>query len=775
MLDALGRAVARHPWWVSGVWLVAAVLALATAVGGVFGQPLFDRLTSGVVAVPGDAQDGAELLDATADTGPSVLLLLDGVDPWDADVREQVVGARQDVLRIPGVHDVADPYVAPTFYDARTLPYLSDDRQALLVSVHLDLVTTREAREATTQRVEARLARVSGALPGSRALIGGVPQLIESITGQVEVDLTKGESIALPVSLVIMVLVFGGFLAAGLPLIGAISSIAGAMASLLGFSYLMDLDASTVNVVTVLGLGLCIDYGLLLVSRYREELRRVAGEAALPPTGLHREFALRRTMATAGRTVMFSGVTVAVSLTGLLLFRSNYLRAVGAAGVSIVAVALLVALTLVPALLMLAGNRIIEPGLVHKIPGLGQVARRLGDVAPPHGVFSRIAAVVQRYPVIVLYGVLAVLLAASLPVLRMHLVASGTALLPVGNEQRQLFDTMDSRFQYAASPPVIVVADARPDTVGALVQDIRELPGVTAVDPPIAQGDAERGRVTVINVRVGGTESSRVARDVVTRIRDMDPPYRIWVTGESAALLDYVDDIRARTPAAILVVVLATFLLLFLMTGSVLVPVKALFMNIVSLGASLGVLVVGFQDGGWEGWLGFTSAGGVETFIPPLTLAFGFGLAMDYEVFLLSRIGEYRRAGLPNDQAVAMGLQRSGRIITSAALIIITVFAGFVTGELLVVKETGTALTVAVAVDATLVRILLVPATMTLLGEWNWWAPGPLRRLHARFGLHDDLDPGPSPHSPPPIKQTASASLDREGSVGPLPTDPSRS
>jgi RND superfamily putative drug exporter len=225
------------------------------------------------------------------------------------------------------------------------------------------------------------------------------------------------------------------------------------------------------------------------------------------------------------------------------------------------------------------------------------------------------------------------------------------------------------------------------------------------------------------------------ARAVVHEARDMSPGYPTWVTGQSAHLVDFTESLAQRAPWAIGVVVLATFVLLFLMTGSVLIPIKALLMNVVSLGASLGVLVWIFQEGHLEGLLGFTSAGGIETSIPPLVLAFGFGLAMDYEVFLLARIKEAHDVGLSNDDAVVAGLQRTGRIITSAALIIVAVFLGFVTGQLLVIKQTGVALAVAVAVDATLVRMLLVPATMTLIGEWNWWAPRPLARVYRRFGV----------------------------------------
>jgi RND superfamily putative drug exporter len=225
---------------------------------------------------------------------------------------------------------------------------------------------------------------------------------------------------------------------------------------------------------------------------------------------------------------------------------------------------------------------------------------------------------------------------------------------------------------------------------------------------------------------------------MVDRLRSVDPGYPTWVSGQPAITVDYLADIRENAPIAVGVVVVATFVLLFLMTGSVLVPIKALLMNVVSLGACLGVLVWVFQDGWLEGFAGLRSAGGVETFIVPIVLAFGFGLAMDYEVFLLARIAEARRLGRSNDEAVVIGLQRSGRIITSAALILVVVFFGLLAGQLLLVKEMGVALIVAVTIDVTLVRLLLVPATMTLLGEWNWWAPPPLRRLHDRLGLREE-------------------------------------
>jgi putative drug exporter of the RND superfamily len=255
-------------------------------------------------------------------------------------------------------------------------------------------------------------------------------------------------------------------------------------------------------------------------------------------------------------------------------------------------------------------------------------------------------------------------------------------------------------------------------------------------------------QVSVLGIRTGGARTvggltvpdptSDAARSVVRTLHARVPSGEpVYVTGQAAFVNDLLDDVRARAPLAAGVVVLATVVLLFLLTGSVLVPLKALLLNVVSLGASFGVLVWGFQQGHLEGLLDFTGTGGIETTIPVLLVALGFGLSMDYEVFLLSRIKEFRDAGLPNDEAVAAGLQRSGRIITSAALIIVIVFAGFAAGELLAIKQTGIGLAVTVAVDATLVRLVLVPAAMTVLGEWNWWAPGPLRRLHARLGLRE--------------------------------------
>jgi RND superfamily putative drug exporter len=376
----------------------------------------------------------------------------------------------------------------------------------------------------------------------------------------------------------------------------------------------------------------------------------------------------------------------------------------------------------------------VRPGLLHRIPGLRAVLRRLGDIPPREGVFSRLGRATQRRPILVVLGVLAVLGLLAAPVTDLQLRNSGVALLPESAPQRQFFDTLTAEYPPAGFPAVQIVGRAGPAQMTALAQQVAAVDSSLTVALP-----TEISRdYSVLNVfTAAGDAASPAAQNVVAVVRADRPDYQIWVTGQSAGLVDFVDSIKERAPLAIAVVVLATFVLLFLMTGSILVPLKALLMNVVSLGASFGVLVWVFQYGNLSDVLGFTPTGGIETTIPLLVLAFGFGLAMDYEVFLLSRIKEFRDGGMSNNEAVVAGLQRSGRIITSAGLIVVLVFAGFVAGQLIIIKQTGVALAVAVAIDATLIRCLLVPATMTLLGEWNWWAPKVLRRAYLRFGVRD--------------------------------------
>ena len=725
-MAGLGRWVARHAGAVGLLWLVAVVVGFLAAVGGVFGSSLFDRVGTNDLRFPAESTTGLDLLAANVTSGPTYQLVLDAVDPGSAVLADVLAATRADLLTEPGVAEVVDPSVAgPAF--------VGTDGRSVLMAVSLQPDLDAEQQDAAGEAVVGRLEAVAADLPGAEGTVTGSALVVEEITDQVETDLKVGEAVALPASLLVMVVIFGGFAAAGIPIAGAVAAIAGGLTSLLLFSYALDLDASVVNVVTVLGLGLSIDYSLLVVSRYREEVGVDHAVDDVPDRDARAE-AMAATMATAGRTVLFSALTVAIAVSGLLLIGVDVIRSVGAAALSVVLVALLVALTLVPALLVLMTRWVSRRGVLARTPVVGGIAHTFGDAPPEDGFFSRLADRVQRRPWLVAGVVTGVLVLLALPSLRLVLVSSGIELLPESSTQRQVVERIAADFPATQTPQVrVVVTDATLAEVDDWGTSVAALPAVEAVAPA-----REQGEVVVLDVLTAGAEQAAPARAAVAQVRDAVPPgLTAYVTGSAASLVDFVATIRADAAQALAWLALATFVLLFLLTGSVLIPVKALVMIVLSLGATFGALVWIFQDGRGEGLLGYTSAGGIEAIIPILVFAFAFGLSMDYEVFLLARIKEFHDAGLDNDASVRAGLQRTGRVITSAALLVVIVFAGFVLGDLLVIKQTGVALAVAVLIDATLVRILLVPATMTLLGEWNWWAPGPLRRLHARVGLSE--------------------------------------
>ncbi|MFC8191348.1 MMPL family transporter [Cellulomonas sp. NPDC057328] len=738
----LGRLVAHHPRLTVVVWLVLAVAGYALAVLGVHGESLFDRVATGAPGVSGaESTQGQQLLNDARTAGPGVTLVVDGVDPATPELGAALDDARADLAAVAGVATVFDPLALPGgATNPAAAPLLAEDGRGFLVVVELeadlDEGTEAAALHAVEQRLRAVPADLRAVAPDATGLVGAEHLIVDEITDQVEQDLRTGELVALPIALVVMVLVFGGFLAAAMPMAGALASIAGGLGSVLALTYVMDVEASVVNVVTVLGLGLSIDYGLLVVSRFREELHRLVdgdgGAASRRRRGDGPVVqAVETTMATAGRTVAFSAVTVAIAISGLLAFRPDILRAIAAAGVLVVLVAVATALTLVPALLTISGRRLAGAGVLARVPGVRRLLARASDVEREEGAFSTLAARVQRHPWWVMLGSFALLAVLALPVLRMDLRISGIELLPAGTAQRAYVAALEEDYAGASAPAVTVVAATSLEEATAWSQDVAALDGVASVDPPTAAGS-----YVVVGVRPADADpGGDVAVDVVRAVRGLDAPFERWVVGQAASQIDFTDALVERAPLALTVVAVATLLLLFLMTGSVVIPVKALLTNTLSILASLGVLVWAFQDGHLEGLLGFESTGGIETYVLALVAAFAFGLAMDYEVFLLARVKELHDGGMPTDRAVRLGLQRSGRIITSAAAIIIVVFAGFVAGDLIVIKQVGFALAVAVLIDATVVRLLLVPATMTVLDRANWWAPAPLRRLYERFAI----------------------------------------
>jgi len=738
---SLGRVVARHPRVTVVGWLVVAVVGYAFAVLGVHGETVFSRTTTGAPDIPGSESREADAILAEVDFGgDSLTLVVDGVPPRSPAVAEVMTDVRADLADVPDVASVLDPFSLPGgLTNPAAAALLAADGNGFLVVATLDPLATAPAEslaavEAVLVATPARLADVA---PEATGLVGGSSMILDDIRGQVEADLRTGEAVALPIALLAMVFVFGGFLAAGMPMASALASIGVGLAALLGFTYLMDIDSATVNAMTALGLGLSIDYGLLMVSRFREELhtlvdadggagtRRRRGDGAVAT-------AVERTMSTAGRTVTFSAITVAVSISGLLVFSPPILRSIAAGSVAMVVIALATALTLVPALLAMAGRRLVRPSPVARIPVLRQVFARTSDVQSTEGFFSRLTARVQKRPWWVIGGCLVLLGLAAVPALTLDLRISGVELLPEGSSQRAFLEKLDADYPAAQAASITVVAEAPLAAATTWAEsEIAGRPDVATVDTPRAAGS-----YVVIGVRPDGDDAGGPAASAaVEQIRALDPGFPTWVSGQAAHQIDFTTALTDRVWWVVGIVALATFVLLFLMTASVVIPIKALLTNALSLAAALGVLVWGFQQGHLAGLLGFLVIGGIETYVVALVLAFAFGLAMDYEVFLLARVKELHDEGHPTEEAVRLGLQRSGRVITSAAAIIIVVFAGFVAGRLIIIKEVGFALAVAVLVDATLVRCLLVPATMTVLGRWNWWAPGPLKRLAERVSL----------------------------------------
>jgi len=711
-------------------WVVALALAFV-AFAGIWGTGVFGAMTGG----------GFE--DPDSDSSRAVEVAERELGRDSADV---VVLYRSDDLIVddPGYRAAVDDSLrglpdglvdrTTTFWSSGAPSLVSTDRQSTFAVLQL----TDGEDEAAIEQIRNDLTA-----PGLETSIGGNAVINTDINGQVSADIARAESISLPILAVMLVIIFGSFAAASLPLAIGVTAILGAFTALRGFAMVTDVSIFAVNIVTIIGLGLAIDYGLFMVSRFREEIRRQPDV----------ETALARTMATAGRTVAVSGVTVAVSLAGLLIFPQVFLRSMGFGGMSAVLVAMLAALTLLPALLAMLGPKV---DALSVRPWLRRVFRRPVGAPPTEdtGAWYRIAHVVMRRPIVFTVATVTLLVVLALPFLRVEFGGIDERALPAGTESRVVAETIREDFPEDPSGPIEVVLTL-PDAVdsaagGAALQQyvaaVADVPGVDAATVTGAAGTTAR-----VGIAYDGDPVAEEARALVNDIRDVPAPAggEVLVGGQSAVLTDLLESLGALLPWMALMVVTTTFVLLFLAFGSVVLPVKALIMNVLSIGASFGALVWIFQEGHLSGFLDFTPTGFVEATQPILVLAIVFGLSMDYEVFLMSRIREQYDLTGDNTAAVATGLQRTGGIITSAALLLLVVIGAFSLSGITFIKMIGVAMLIAIVIDATVVRILLVPATMRLLGRANWWAPGPLGRLYARYGIREsDGDPVPERREP---------------------------
>jgi RND superfamily putative drug exporter len=715
-------------WWARKVikfrrFVLAGALVLA-AIGVTWGAGVFSTLVSGGFNDPG-SQSALAAKRISAELGnqnPDVLVIYSDAKATTGDPAFQrpVTAAIARVRKLPGVASVV------SYYDTRSPALISRNHHATYIAVRL------AALDDSGKRAEYAAIRPKLAAAGVTTQIGGDVAVQAAADAISKSDVTRGEMAALPIVLVLLVLIFGGLVAASMPLVVGGLAILGALTATRLIAAATDVSTFAVNSITVLGLGMGIDYSLVMVSRFRDELR----------AGRDTRQAITATMATAGRTVLVSGLTVALSLASLLVFPEVFLRSMALGGMAAVLVAMLSALIVLPALLTVAGPRI--NALRIRLPWQrGSHDGVLPPAAGERGAWARLAHSVMRRPARYVTTVLVMLAILALPLLHVRFGGVDQRMLPAGTQARVVAERVATEFHGAATSPIeTLIEGASPAQAHSLAGQIRALPGITS-----AQVTAHRGGAWLVSVNYPGDPAGSHASTAVSAIRDLHAPagVQVLVTGTPAVNVDQLASLGARLPWMAAIMAAVTLVLLFLAFGSVLLPVKAVLTNMASIGASFGVLVWGFQDGHLAGLLGFTPAGYLEPTVLILVLAVLFGLATDYEVFLLSRVREQWDTTGDNTGSVATGLQRTGPIITAAALLLVTVAAGLATGQIVLTKLIGTGMVVAITLDATLIRAVLVPATMRLLGQWNWWAPGPLARAYRRYGIRDADAPVPAP------------------------------
>jgi putative drug exporter of the RND superfamily len=765
--ERLGSAVYRHRRAVIAAWgiVLLAALPFAPRAGGALraGGFTLDTLESARARA---------LLVAELHLPPSALVVVfhsDALTVGTAPFEDAVSSAMAAVPTSAHVVNVLSHRAAPR--------QVSADGHTAYDIVFLDLAPDDSPLSLPT--MEAAL----GPAPGVDVALAGGPAFYGDVQTVSESDLRRSEAISLPLAGLALVLVFGSLVAAAVPLAVGGSAVVVALAVIFGLANLTPMSIFVLNLATLLGLGLGVDYSLLLTSRFREELAARAGWRAMP-VGPERdaardaavETAVRITVATAGRAVFFSGLTVLLGLIGLILFQFMILRSVGIAGAVVVGLAVLAALTLLPAILGVLGPRLDALAI-----------RRVAVTSGAEGPWARLARAVMRRPVAVLVPTLGLLLVLGFPFLHVRFNAPDATILPATVPSRASYELLAREFGEGAFAPLTIAIRTQgpataPATLAALYDYSRRLasdPRVTRVvslvdvDPrlTLAQyqllysaptGPPDRfiqatlasstaGDLTAFSIYTPYGPNADAGRALVQELRapagPLAPPAgtTVLVSGGAAEVQDVVTEMAAEFPRTGLFILVTTYLVLFVLLRSVVLPAKALVMNSLSIVASFGALVWIFQDGNLSALLGFQPLGYVETTQPVILFCVLFGLSMDYEVFLLSRMKEtWDRTG-DNIAAVAFGLERSGRIVTSAALIVVVVAGSFAFADIVLIKALGVGMALAVALDATVVRALLVPATMRLLGHWNWWIPVRVERwLASRLPLAEG-DGGTAP------------------------------
>jgi RND superfamily putative drug exporter len=727
MLARLADLVVRRRVVILALTLVGVVVA------GAFGGGVASRLSSGGFDDAGSESFRAErALEAFG--GESNFLLLVTAKTGDVDSPAVTAAGAALTERLSKEADVS--FAASYWTLGKPAPLKSKSGDSALVLARIR-GTQDEINKAAEDLIPAYEKASNDAVD---VRPGGLSAVYHDVNVIIEEDTKKADAIAIPVTLVLLILVFGSVVAALLPLAVGLLAIIGTFLVLTVVASMTEVSIYALSLTTAMGLGLAIDYSLFIVSRYREELRN----------GLAPDDAVRRSVVTAGRTVTFSALTVAASLGALLVFPLAFLRSFAYAGIAVVAMATVGAVVVLPALLAVLGTRVDKWVLWRHKPAV------VGE-----GMWHRIAVFVMRRPWPIALGVVALLLVLGAPFLSMKLGLPDDRVLPSDAPARTVSEVLRRDFASREASAANVVAlgvdaSARSADIGAYATTLSRIPGVARVDA--LTGSYAGGRLvfpaTPVSQRFQAPQGTYLAvipavepvsaegEKLVAALRSTPSPLGdVIVGGQSAQLVDSKRSIADKIPLAAGIIALATIVVLFLSFGSLLVPAKAVVLNLLSLTATFGAMVWIFQEGHLSGPLGFTATGSLTASMPILMFCIAFGLSMDYEVFLLSRIKEEHDRGLPNEQAVAIGLERTGRIVTAAALLIALVFASFaLTAGISFMIMFGIGLTMAVVMDATLIRAALVPAFMKLAGEANWWAPKPLKRLYDRYGISEGDD-----------------------------------
>lgn len=690
MFTPLTNLALRHPRRVAVVTLVFFIAA------GVYGGPaagLLNARNSFVAPSSPSAREQQMIERATgAEDGAGVLALVSAPPSSPA-----VDAVARTIEAVPGVAAATPPPAGAT---SQNSSLVSRDGRSSLIAV-----TLRSAPDPN-----AVVSAITSALHGRRGVVlGGSDVAGKEVSAQAAKDLGFAELLAFPLLAIIAWLIFRG-VAALLPVAVGGISVLGSFVILRLVNEPLSLSNFALNLVIGLGLGLAVDYSLLLVWRFREEL--TAG-ADVPS-------ALAATLRTAGRTIGFSAVTVAAAMLTLTLFPQRFLISMGIGGAATALVSCAAALLVVPALLVLLAPRI----------------RRVKPAPERTGRWYRLAQVVMRRPALVAVGTTLVLLVIASPALHVRWAGVDATDLPTGQSARVVSDALDHEFAPQELNPIAIAASA-PASAGprldAYALQVRAVPGVTGVQPPRYLGSD----TWEIRLGAAGDPISTPAQLTITRIRAIPAPAPMLVGGATASFVDQQASIASALPLALSVLALVTLAILWLMTGSVVLPVKALLMNALTVATAAGLLVFVFQDGRLESVLGYTSQGGIEQTDFLVLVAIVFALSTDYGVLLMTRIKEARDGGRDNREAIAVGLEHAGRVVTASAVLLAVAIGAFATSRIIFLKEIGLGALVAVLIDAFVVRSTLVPSLMALLGEWNWWSPRPLRRLHDQIGLDE--------------------------------------